>query len=255
MAEPPSPVAGTQAQAPLGAAFYASSGGGWRDWWSVLHPPYTAWHLSYVVIGAALAPSMGVTTLVATLLAFFLGVGVASHALDEVMGRPLRTAIPSWQLVTAAVAALAGAMALGGAGVARVGPWLIAFVVLGAVLVLGYNLELAGGVMHNTVGFAAAWGAFPVLTAYFAQTATLRAPALAAAAGALALSAAQRALSTPARALRRQVAEVSGTLVMADGSRRQLTRALLLAPLEGALKALCWATVALAVALALARAG
>ena len=37
-------------------AYYAARPGGWRDWWTLLHPPYTAWHLSYSVIGAALAP-------------------------------------------------------------------------------------------------------------------------------------------------------------------------------------------------------
>lgn len=237
------------------AAFYASTAGGWRDWWTVLHPPYTAWHLSYVVIGAALAPTLKVATLVATLVAFFLGVGVAAHALDEMMGRPLATAIPSWQLVAAAASALAGAVALGALGVYRVGPWLVAFIMVGAALVLGYNLELVGGRMHNSVGFAAAWGAFPVVTAYFAQTGTVGASAALAALGAFALSWAQRSLSTPARELRRRVAEVEGTLVMADGSRRPLTRAILLSPVEAALKALCWATVLLAVALALARTG
>ena len=34
-------------------AFYALAPGGWRDWWTLLHPPYTLWHLSYVALGAA----------------------------------------------------------------------------------------------------------------------------------------------------------------------------------------------------------
>ena len=37
-------------------AFYALAPGGWRDYVTLLHPPYTLWHLSYVVIGAGLAP-------------------------------------------------------------------------------------------------------------------------------------------------------------------------------------------------------
>src|ERR1700746_2156361 len=81
-------------------AFYAARSGGWRDWWTLLHPPYTAWHLSYVVIGAALAPHAQLTPLLAALAAFFLAVGLAAHALDELQGRPLRTRIPSWALVT-----------------------------------------------------------------------------------------------------------------------------------------------------------
>ena len=69
-------------------AFYAAGAGGWRDWWTILHPPYTAWHLSYVVIGASLAPHVDAGRLLATLLAFFLAVGIAAHLLDELHGRP-----------------------------------------------------------------------------------------------------------------------------------------------------------------------
>ena len=39
-------------------AFYALASGGWRDLVTLLHPPYTAWHLSYVAIGAAMAPRL-----------------------------------------------------------------------------------------------------------------------------------------------------------------------------------------------------
>src|SRR5580658_4580118 len=82
------------------AAFYAaSSPGGWRDWWTLLHPPYTAWHLAYVVIGASLVTHPNVTRLVATVLAFFAAVGVAAHALDELHGHPLRTRISNRALV------------------------------------------------------------------------------------------------------------------------------------------------------------
>ena len=90
-------------------AYYAARPGGWRDWWTLLHPPYTAWHLSYVVIGAALAPRVQLTPLLATLAAFFLAVGLAAHALDELHGRPLRTGIPGPALVAVAAASLAGA--------------------------------------------------------------------------------------------------------------------------------------------------
>src|SRR5215813_12671695 len=102
-------------------AFYAAGPGPWRDWWTLLHPPYTAWHLSYVVIGACLAPRVRLTPLLAALAAFFLAVGVAAHALDELNGRPLRTRIPSAALIAASVAGLAGAVAIGVAGLVRVG--------------------------------------------------------------------------------------------------------------------------------------
>ncbi len=236
----------------LPPAFYAATRPGKRrlsDWWLLMHPPYTLWHLSYVVLGATIAPRFDGGRLIATLLAFFLAVGVCAHALDELHGRPLRTTIPGWQLSTAAAVALVAAVALGFAGLARVGPGLGVFIVVGVVLTCGYNLELLGGRLHNDITFAAAWGAFPVLTAYYAQAETLRPPAVLAAAGAYWLSSAQRALSTPARTLRRRVASVDGTVTHLDGRTTTLSTSALLKPLEAALKAMACAVIALAVAL------
>jgi hypothetical protein len=234
-------------------AYYAARPGRWRDWWTLLHPPYTAWHLSYAVIGAALAPHVSTSTLIATVLAFFLAVGLAAHALDELSGRPLRTQIPSAVLVAVAAAGLAGALALGVAGVLQAGWPLIPFMVAGPVLVIAYNAELFGGVMHTDAGFAAAWGAFPVLTAYVAQAGTLAAAPLLAAAAAYFLSIAQRRLSTPARDIRRRAAAVTGSITFADGRIIAVTADGLLRPLEQALRAASWAIVLLAAALAVAR--
>ena len=224
-----------------------------RDWWTLLHPPYTAWHLAYVVIGACLLAPVSVSRLLATLLAFFLAVGVGAHALDELHGRPLRTEIPEWTLVAAAALGLSGAVVLGIIGIATVGPWLAAFVAVGVVLALGYNLELFGGALHTDTGFAAAWGAFPVLTAYFAQHGTLNAAAVCAGAFGFLSATAQRQLSTPARAVRRRTLAVEGTVRDLDGTTRELTSRTILDPLERALRSLSWAMVAIALALALAR--
>ena len=234
-------------------AFYAARPGGWRDWWTMLHPPYTAWHLSFVVIGATLAPHTDGGRLVATVLAFFFAVGIAAHALDELHGRPLRTAIPTAWLVALGSGGLLIACGLGLVGVARVGAGLLPFIAIGPLLVLGYNLELFGGLMHTDLGFAAAWGAFPVLVGYFVQAQRLDLTAILAAAAALGFALAQRSLSTPARALRRRVSRVAGTVTMHDGSVRELDTHALLEPLERALSALSWATVALAVALVVTR--
>jgi hypothetical protein len=234
-------------------AFYAARAGGWRDWWTILHPPYTAWHLSYVVIGACLAPHTDATRLVATVLAFFFAVGIAAHALDELHGHPLRTRIPDRVLWLAATASLAAAVGLGIAGVPRVGLGLLAFIVVGPVLVAGYNLELLGGRLHSDAGFAFSWGAFPALTGYFAQAERLDLAAVLVAGATFGLSYAQRSLSTPARLVRRRVIGVEGSLTMEDGTVRGLDDRFLLEPLERALRALSWSMVALAVALAVAR--
>jgi hypothetical protein len=194
-----------------------------------------------------------VSRLIATVLAFFLAVGLAAHALDELNGRPLRTRIPSPVLVAVAAAGLAGALALGIFGVALVGWPLIPFMVAGPVLVIAYNAELFGGLIHTDLGFAAAWGAFPLLTGYVAQAGTLAAAPVLAAAAAFFLSTAQRRLSTPARDLRRRAVRVEGTITRRDGQAVPVTAAGLLKPLEEALRAASWGIVLLAAALALAR--
>jgi hypothetical protein len=234
----------------LGPAYYAARARGWRrDVWALLHPPYTAWHLSYVLIGASLAPTLNVIRLVATLLAFFLAVGIAAHALDELRGRPLQTEIPASVLWGATAIALLGAVAFGIAGVFVVGPWLLPFIAMGVFFVFAYNLELLRGKVHGDFWFALAWGAFPVLTAYFAQTGRLSLAALAVAIAGYALSYAQRMLSTPARMLRRKSRSVTGALVLADGSQVTLDGPTLLRPLERALAASSWGIVALSLGL------
>ncbi|HSS10108.1 MAG TPA: hypothetical protein VLL25_09495 [Acidimicrobiales bacterium] len=235
-------------------AWYAPTHGRWRDWWTVLHPPYTAWHLSYVLIGAGLAPHLNGERLAGTLIAFALAVGVAAHALDELRGRPLRTSIPSPVLATAAVVALVAAAGIGLAGITQVGWGLSGFIVAGTFLVVAYNLELWGGRLHNDVVFAGAWGAFPVLTAYYAQAKSVSVAAVLGAGFAYGLSHAQRVLSTEARQLRRRVVEVQGERVQTDGTREPLTRLALLRPLERALVALSWSTCLLGLALVAANA-
>jgi hypothetical protein len=157
--------------------------------------------------------------------------------------------------VAVTVAGLAGAVAFGVAGVARVGWALLPFMIVGPALVVAYNAELFGGIIHTDLGFAAAWGAFPVLTAYTAQTGRIAVAPVLAALAALAISAAQRRLSTPARTLRRRSVRVEGTVTLADGEVTAIDQRALLAPLEGALRAMSWGLVLLAASLAFARLG
>src|SRR5215472_2266202 len=238
----------------LAPAYYARGAKGWRrDVWTLLHPPYTAWHLSYVLVGAGLAPHIDVTRLLATVLAFAFAVGISAHALDELRGRPLQTEIPSMVLWTAAIAGLAAAVVLGLAGVTVLGAGLLPFIAAGVLFVFAYNLELLGGRLHGDLWFALSWGAFPVLTAYFAQTGGISLAALAAAGAAFAMSYGQRALSTPARTLRRKTRSVSGSVELRDGTVTKLDERVLLQPLELALRAFAWGTVLIGIGLVVAK--
>jgi hypothetical protein len=234
-------------------AFYALGRGRVRDLITLLHPPYTLWHLSYFAIGAAAAPKVHAERLLWGLAAFALAVGVAAHALDEFHDRPLRTAFSDRTLLAAAVVSLAGALAIGVYGVLTVTAWLAPLVLVGGAFLPAYNLELAGGRFHNDLSFALGWGAFPAFTGYFVNAEKVALPGLLVAAGCLLLSVAQRRLSSAARALRRRTAAVSGTRTRADGSIEELSLPVLLAPLDGALAAISLAMPITAGALIAAR--
>ena len=243
-------------------AFYARRGSGLADWWTLLHPPYTLWHLSYVVLGAAIARTRDWAALGLSVLAFFLAVGLAAHALDELRGRPLQTGIRTstlWVVAWLALAAAASAQLDPFQRNAPMMPRTTAAVPIGAALVVGYNLELFDGRLHNDHAFAWAWGGFPVVVGYLAQsprpTLTNLAAAVLATLAAVSTSYAQRTLSTPARRLRRHTASVSGSLTRADGTVLRLDQATLLAPLERGLRALSYAAPLIATAVWLAGAG
>jgi hypothetical protein len=213
-------------------AFYALAPGGWRDYVTLVHPPYTLWHLSYVAVGAGLAAPFAWTRCAVALAAFALGMGIGAHALDELSGRPLNTRISKRTLWSLAASSIAAAAALGLYACIAWTWWLAPFVVFGAFIVAAYNLELFGGAFHSTLWFALAWGALPALSAYVVQAETIRVEAVAAAVYAALLSYAQRVLSTPVRIARRQ-----------EGTVR--------VELETALRSLAAASVAIGAALLL----
>jgi hypothetical protein len=223
----------------LRPAFYARTGSRRGDFASLLHIPYTLWHLSYVVIGAALAPSVDWRILTGTLVAFAIGLGVGAHALDEGKSRPLQTGFSDSALQLIGFGAMAVAMLIAVVGAIELSPWVLAWASTGVLLAVGYALEWP--ILHTDAGFAVAWGAFPVMVGYWAQTGTMSAPAVIVAAAAVLLSLAQRALSTPARFVRRET-----TYAVADFGARRWDRADLLRTWERPLRLLTWTTVALA---------
>ncbi|MGH3132543.1 MAG: UbiA family prenyltransferase [Gaiellaceae bacterium] len=230
-------------------SWYALERGGWRDYVTLLHPPYTAWHLSFVVIGGCLAPAIAWGRLGAAVAAFALAVGIGAHALDELRGRPLRTRIPDSVLVGLATVSIGAACAIGLVGAAVFRAWLALLVPVGLFLVMAYNLELAGGRFHSDLWFGLAWGGFPVLCGYAAVSGRLSVAAVIAAAFGVLLSLAQRALSNHVRFVRRRVAAVRGELELRDGGLVALDDTRLITAEERGLRLLAAATVLLAAAL------
>ena len=152
------------------------------EFWTMLHLPYTGMVLAFVVIGAAAAPRLSWTLLAGTLLAYFLGLGIGAHFLDQVPGMGSRyvTRWPTWGLWTVGSLALGAAVAIGIVGsVWFVGPPLLLLVGVQALCAIGYPLaSWFGGALHRDSVFALSWGSLPFLTSFYAQTQTVTAESL-----------------------------------------------------------------------------
>jgi hypothetical protein len=228
-------------------AYYARTGSPGRDLLTLLHPPYTMWHLSYVAMGAAIAPRLDWIHLGGTVLAFVFGMGVGAHALDELHDRPLGTTLSRGTLLTLAVGGVSAGAALAVAGALVISPWVAVWGTAGVLLAIGYPLEVPGW-LHTDLGFGLSWGGFPVLVGYWAQTQRLSAPAVALAAVATLISMTQRFLSSPARFVRRHTDQAGATFDL--GTRREhWSEDRLLDTWERPLKLLGWAMMLLAVVL------
>lgn len=228
-------------------AYYARTGSPGRDFLALLHPPYTMWHLSYVAMGAAIAPQVNWTYLGGTVLAFLFGMGIGAHALDELHDRPLGTTLSRGALLTLAVAGMSVGAALAVAGALLISPWVAVWGTAGVLLAIGYPLEVPGW-LHTNLGFGLSWGGFPVLVGYWAQTQKLSAPAVALAAVATLISMTQRFLSTPARFVRRRTDEAGASFDLGT-QREHWSQDRLLDTWERPLKLLGWAMTLLALAL------
>lgn len=233
-------------------AWYDTNGTGrWRDFNILMHWPYTVWHLCYVVIGASLVDDIDLGVLVWTLVAFFSAMGVGAHALDELKGRPLKTGFSDRVLWIVGMESIACALLIGAFVGVDKSPWIISCMSFGGFIVIAYNLEL--WFFHRDEWFALSWGAFPVITAYVAQTGSLNWTAVGVAAACFFLSVAQRNISMQVRFWRRKVTELTGTYQVPDPPflHRTINKNDIIEPPEKALKWMTWGMVALAAGLLL----
>ena len=204
---------------------------------SLLHPPYTLWHLSYVLLGIALSPALFVDRSISVLVAFFLGLGIGAHSLDETMGNPLKTRLSKKTLYLIGFGALAMSIVIGIYYVLFLSLALLPFILIESFFAVAYNLEIFHGAFHSTFFFALSWGSIPFLTGYFVNSLSLTPSALIMAFGVAMLTVAQKSLSEYARFFRRKVPEVNA-LRLTSGGHLPTSSLELIHPAERALKAL-----------------
>ena len=237
----------------LKPAWYSNKRHGiFSDLISLLHPPYTLWHLSYILIGVSMAPTIYLDRSVAVLFAFFLGLGIGAHALDETMGNPLQTRLSKKSLYVIGFSALFAAIAIGLYYVYALSVLILPFVLIESFFALAYNLEMFQSKFHSDLVFALSWGSIPYLTGYFVNALSISLATIVMAVGIGLLTFVQRTLSTQARLWRRKMEPVK-SMKLSSGKEVNVSSSELISPAEKSLKALTIMIFLVAIALVLAR--
>ena len=123
-------------------AWYALAPGGWRDYVTLLHPPYTAWHLSYAVVGGCLAPAVSWSRLGLAVLAFALPLVAAVLWGLLLAPRAARRLRHPARLIVKVVLLAAAAAALAVSGEVL---WASGFLVVTAAVTIAGELRAARG--------------------------------------------------------------------------------------------------------------
>jgi len=210
----------------------------------LLFLPYTGMVLSYAALGSLIAPHVAWDRVAALLVIYFLGLGIAAHALDALGSRGLKpwgATFTKPQLRALAAGSLALAYAIALYYMVRYAPLLWPVALLEGFFVFAYNLEWLNGRFHSDGWFAFSWGFLPVLAGTLLQTNRVSLPSLLVAAAAALFSLAEIKASRPYKALKRRAAP------LAEAERETA------AAYEAVLKSVSLGVILLTVGLALAR--
>jgi hypothetical protein len=203
-------------------------------------------------MGVAISPIINPLRSIAVVAAFFLGLGIGAHALDETMGNPLQTKLSKGRLYVIGLTALSAAIGIGLYYALTVSLLLVPFIVAESFFAVAYNLEMFGKRFHTTLVFSLSWGSIPLLTGYFANSLSISVAAFVMAVAAGLLTLVQRTLSTQARFVRRKVTTVDA-LRLSSGGYVPVSSGELISPAEKSLKALSLVVFLIALALVLER--
>ncbi len=152
-----------------------------RTFTGLLFLPYTGMVLSFSVIGSLLAERVFYDRLVAIMVIYFFGLGIAAHALDALGSKgpkPWGAVFTKAQLWSVAILALACAYGIACYYMIRYVPLLWIVAIAEGFFVFAYNLEWFNGKFHTDGWFAFSWGALPVLAGNVMQTNRISIPSL-----------------------------------------------------------------------------
>ena len=227
----------------LGGAWYARGGSRVHELYTIMHLPYTSMVLSYILIGAMFSPTIYLDRVVLTVLAYFLGLGLSAHALNELHAAHWTEALGKSELTVLFVVPLIGAFSIGAYGTLQLlavsrsilpPALLVTLILLETFFLFAYNIDAFGGRFHGDFSFAFSWAALPTLISYFVNALTITAAALFVALAMAATASIEINLSRWCKELRRRSA--LSELQFADGTRQRMNTLELVAGPEKALK-------------------
>ena len=147
----------------------------------LLFLPYTVMVLAFAMIGSMVAPRFHWDRVGAILLIYFLGLGIAAHALDALGSKrvkPWGEILTKKQLWIVAIVSLVVAYLIATYYMIFHVPLLWTVAIAEGFFVFAYNLEWFGGRFHTDLWFAFSWGFLPVLAGYIIQTNRISIPVL-----------------------------------------------------------------------------
>jgi len=144
-----------------------------RAFVGLLFLPYTGMVISYAIVGSLLVHSVHWERVLWIAVIYFLGLGIAAHALDALGSKgtkPWGRAFTRRHLVIAALLSLVTAYLIAFYYMIYYVPWLSIVAALEGFFVFAYNLEWFGGRFHKDGWFGFSWGFLPVLAGDLMQS-------------------------------------------------------------------------------------
>ncbi len=178
-----------------------------RHFVGMLFLPYTGMVIAFTVIGAMLAEKVHWERVLATAVVYFLGLGIAAHALDAVGSKetkPWGTLFTNAQLWFVAITSLVIAYLIAIYYMVLYVPLLWIVAILEGLFVFAYNLEWFGGRFHTDAWFVFSWGFLPVCAGYMMQTNRISLEALVLAGSMALFSQVEIKASRPYKSLKRR---------------------------------------------------
>lgn len=154
--------------------WYYAEGSKKAELWTILHLPYTAMCLSFLIIGFSIQKPINWLVMLGAVVSFFCGLGIAAHALDQLpgMGSSYVKFLSKKELLSFGGISLIIALGIGAYFIVAYQAWhMIWLMPLQGFFAVAYPVsKLFKGFFHNDFWFSVGFGFMPVAVGFYANT-------------------------------------------------------------------------------------